>query len=201
VARYRYTISPAGSAKIELKIRTEDTGEAADSRRGLFAGSNDPRRYAAWLQSQFPGAELLGEPKIDMRPGRKAATMELEATVARSALLSRGGIAAFPGEFDWASKLVPAGRRYGPLLLPVRPDLEWSIEVQLGRPPAELPSGSQIDGPFGSLSLVIEPQGSGYRVDGRFHLEPGLITADQAPALRDFLVDVQRQLARTLETP
>jgi hypothetical protein len=191
----------AEAGLIPLEVRTEDTGEAADYRRMSFAGSRDQRPIARWLQNQFPGAELVGEPELRMIPGRDPAVMKIEGRVTRAALLSAGGVSTFPGELDWAGKLAPKGERNGPLLVPVRSVLEWTLEVKLGRPPGTLPPSVVLDTKFGKLSLDYEVSGSGYMVTGLFQLEAGTVTAGDAPQLRQFLVDVERHLQRPLEIP
>jgi hypothetical protein len=200
-SRYHYRLAAAESGLIPLEIETEDTGEAADQRRATFAGSRDLRRVARWLQSQFPGAELVGEPELRMIPGRDPAVMNISGRVARSALLSAGGVSTFPGQLDWAARLAPKGARSGPLLIPVRPVLEWTLEVDLGHPPSELPPSVDLDTQFGSLSLDHDASGTGYVVTGLFQLVPGTVTAADAPQLRQFLVDVERHLERPLEIP
>jgi hypothetical protein len=200
-ARLHYRLARGDGGMVTLALEAEDTGEAADRRRMAFAGSSDPRRVARWLQAQFPGAELVGEPKLRMVPGRDPAVLELEARVARSALLGAGGIKAFPGDFQWAAQLAPGGERRGPLLLPVRPELEWSVEVELGRPPGELPPPVELRTPYGELAIDSTPEATGYRVTGSFRLQPGVVAAADADGLRRFLVEVERHLGRPLEVP
>jgi len=48
---------------------------------------------------------------------------------------------------------------------------------------------------------VVEARPNGYRVQGFFHLQPGLVPAARAPELRRFLVLAQRTLERRLEAP
>jgi transglutaminase-like putative cysteine protease len=200
-SRLSYRLERGDDGMVALEIEAEDTGEAADRRRMAFAGSSDPRRVARWLQAQFPGAELVGEPKLRMVPGRDPAVLELEARVARSALLGGGGIKTFPGELQWAAQLAPGGERRGPLLVPVRPELEWSVEVELGRPPGELPPPVELKTPFGELAIVSTPGAAGYRVTGSFRLKPGAVAAADADGLRRFLVEAERELGRPLEVP
>jgi len=200
-ARYEYRLDTTDNGLIDLEVRTEDTGEAADIRRLAFGGSHDPRRVERWLQTQFPGAELVGEPELRMFPGRDPAVMAIEGRITRTALRSAGGINTFPGEFGWASRLTPTGERHGPLLLPVRPMLEWTLEVDLGRPPRDLPSSVDLETEFGQLVIDFQDTGSGYSVVGSFRLRPGLVAAADAVALRTFLVDVERHLQRPLEVP
>ncbi len=201
VARLAYRLSRGGGGLIDLEVRTEDTGEAADRRRIQFAGSRDPRRLARWLQSQFPGADLVGDPELRLVPGKDPAIVKLEGQVTRSALLGAGGIRTFPGEFEWAAQLTPSGERSSPLLLPVRPELEWQLEVDLGRPPRNLPDGVVLQSDFGDLSLAYHAEADGYRVDGSFGLKHGMVEASRVSALREFLVAVERQLGRRLEVP
>jgi hypothetical protein len=144
---------------------------------------------------------LTSEPVLRLVPSRDPATIELEARVPRSALASRGGIATYPGIFDWATRVVPTAERTGPLLVEVRPDLEWSLEVDLGRPAAELPESVRLANDFGSLRLDFERTENGYRASGYVHLEPGLVAAERASELRDFLLEVERTLSRPLEIP
>ncbi len=200
-ARFRYRLARGDDGLVAIEVRTEDTGEAADRRRLAFGGSSDPRRVTRWLQTQFPGAELVGEPKLRMVPGRDPTVLELEGRVARSALLGTGGIKTFPGEFQWASQLTPGGDRHGPLLLPVFPDLEWTVEVELGRPPGELPPAVELKTPFGELDIDHVREASGYKATGSFRLEPGVVAAADAADLRRFLVEVERHLGRPLEVP
>jgi transglutaminase-like putative cysteine protease len=201
LARSRFKLGRAQDGTVNLEVRIEDSGEAADRRRVQFAGTHDPRRFARWLQSQFPGSDLVGEPKLQLVPSRDPAIIDLEAVVSRSALLASGGIRAFPEGFDRASQLVPGAERSGPLLVPVSPDLEWSLEVDLGRPPKPLPDSVALNTRFGTLSVDYEVEDEGYQVEGSFRLRPGLVEATEVPALREFLVNVERQLGRRLEVP
>jgi len=200
-ARSAYRFAKGENGFIDLSLKTEDTGEAADIRRMGFAGSQDPRRVARWLQNRFPGAELVGDPKLRMIPGRDPAVLELEARVSRSALLGTGGIKTFPGESGWISQLAPTGARNGPLLLPVRPALEWTVEVDLGRPPGVLPEAVAMESPYGELELEFESTGSGYRTTGSLRIKPGLAPAEESEAVRRFLVEAERHLQKPLEVP
>jgi transglutaminase-like putative cysteine protease len=201
LARSEYKLRREEGGFVSLEIRTEDTGEAADRRRLAFAGSHDPRRVARWLQNRFPGADLVSEPKLRMIPGRDPTVMEIEGVVSRSALLGAGGIRSYPGDFDLSRQLAPHDERSGPLLVPVRPSMEWSLEVELGRAPSDLPDSVELANDFGALDLQYENLGRGYRVTGAFRLSPGMVEAEATPAFRRFLVDVERHLARPLEVP
>jgi len=201
LASHRFTLSPGGDGVVELSIRAEDTGDAADLRRARFAGSRDPQRFARWLQERFPGAQLVREPKLQLVRGRDPTIMEIEGTVASSALRSSGGIQVFPGKLGWAASMVPGGKRHGPLMVTVRPDLSWKLEVDLGRPPTDLPDAVEMDTPFGSLQIGLQAESKGYRVDGFLHLVPGLVAAEDVDALREFLVAVERHLGHRLESP
>jgi hypothetical protein len=194
-------LSRGDRGSVNLEVRTEETGEAADLRRVQFAGSHDPRRLARWLQRQFPGADLVGEPELRLIPARDPAIAELKGVVGRSALLGAGGIRTFPGELDWVKALMPSGDRSGPLLIPVRPNLEWTVEVALERPPQTLPESIELRTDFGSLDLTYSERATGYRVEGKLTLIPGLVQPSQADALRDFLVAVERNLDAKLEVP
>jgi Tfp pilus assembly protein PilF len=196
-----YTLRATDEGPVEVTIRAEDTGEAANLRRVRFAGSREPRRFARWLQSQFPGSELTGEPKLQLVPGRDPTIVEIEGAVPRSALVSAGGIQTFPGRLEWSASMVPGGDRHGPLMAAVRPDLEWTLKVDLGRLPKELPAPVDFTTPFGSLRIEIQAEEMGYRVEGFLHLESGLFTAEDVAELRQFLVAVERHLNRRLESP
>ncbi len=201
LARSRFSLSPGEEGTVKLAIRVEDTGEAADLRRVRFAGSREDQRVSRWLQELFPGAQLTGKPKLQLRPGRDPTIMEIEGTVARSALESSGGIRVFPGGLEWAARMVPGGTRHGPLMVAVRPDLEWTLDVNLGRPPGNLPEAVDLDTPFGSLRVETLAQAQGYRIEGFLHLEPGLVGAGEVVDMREFLVAVERHLERRLESP
>jgi hypothetical protein len=201
LARSRYRLNRGEPGVVELEVRIEDTGEAADRRRLQFAGTRDPRRFARWLQSQFPGADLVEDPKLRLVPGQDPTLVELRGEVSRSALLGAGGVRSFPGEVDWAAQLTPSSERVTPLLLPVRPDLEWKLEVVLGRPPEPLPEGIHLESPYGRLTLTYETLPTGYRVEGAFNLKPGIVSASDIPGLREFLLAVERHLGRRLEVP
>jgi hypothetical protein len=183
-----------------LRVHTTDTGDAASQRRGRLFGSNDPRRIARWLQGIFPGADPTGDPDLRLVPGRDPVEVKIEASVGRGALLG-GGLRVFPGRFELASRLAPGRQRNGPLLLPARPDLEWTLEVDLPGAFGELPDDTHLDSPFGSLHVEVEKRATGYVVDGRFRLTPGVVPGPDAGAVRDFLVEVERVLGRPLEVP
>jgi hypothetical protein len=201
VSRSRFALRPGVDDTVMIKIETQDTGEAADARRLRFAGSRDPQRFARWLQEQFPGAQLTGEPVLQVVPSRDPTLIEIEGTIARSALASAGGVRTYPGNLEWAARMVPGGTRHGPLQVNVRPELEWVLEVDLGRPPTTLPAEVQLDSPFGALRISSKELPSGYRVDGKLSFEPGLVAAARVGELREFLVAVERHLGRRLEAP
>jgi transglutaminase-like putative cysteine protease len=201
VARSRFSLTPENDGRVRVVIRSEDTGEPADRRRARFHGSRDPQRFARWLQEQFPGAQLVGEPKLQLVPGRDPTIVEIEGTVARSALQSAGGIKTYPGLLAWGANMVPGGERHGPLMVTVRPDLEWTLEVELGRPPKDLPEAVTMTTDFGELRVEAKAEKSGYRVQGSLRLVPGLVEASEVAKLREFLVAVERHLDRRLESP
>ena len=196
-----YVLGEDREGLVPLEVRVEASGEAADRLRNRFAGSQDPRLFATWLQRSFPGAELTADPKYRLVPSRDPAVVELEAVVPRTALESRGGIATYPGTLDLAASVVPTGNRSGPLLVVVRPDLEWNLEVTLGRPPSMEADTVSLSTDFGSLRLTIEIEDKGYRINGYVHLNPGSIEAGRAPELREFLLEIERILSQPLETP
>lgn len=199
VAMSEWRLVRAEGGNVALSIRTEDTGEAADRRRAQLGGSQDPRRVARWVQGRFPGADVTAAPTLELVSGRDPAVMAVAAQVPRAALLGRGGVATFPGVVDWPS--IPAEGRRTPLQLPMRPDVRWTLEVELGHPPAALPADVARETAFGSVQIEYLAQPTGYRVTGSLHLEPGLVEPAAAGALREFLVAVQRDLERPLEAP
>ncbi len=197
----RYRVLAAGDETVEIEVRSEDTGDAADVRRAQFAGSREPQRFARWLRGQFPGVQLVGEPSVQVLASRDPTIIEVRGSIPRSALQSSGGVRVYPGEIEWKASAIPGGARYGPLMVDVKPDLEWTLEVVLGRPPKNLPDASDLATPFGDLRLEIVGNDSGYRVKGWLHLVPGLVAADEVDDLRDFLVTIERRLSRNLESP
>jgi tetratricopeptide (TPR) repeat protein len=201
LSRESYVLRAGEGGFVQLEMRSEDTGGAADRRRALFAGSKETVRVARWLQSVFPGAELTGEPKLHLPPGRDPTTIEVRGSVPRAALASAGGVRAFPGDLGWKASSFPGGSRHGPLEMEVRPDLQWTLEVELGRAPSVLAPPVDLETPYGTLRLDLRPQPLGYRVEGFLHLEPGLVEAAEYRELRDFLVAVERHLQRRLEAP
>ncbi len=201
VSRTEITLGPSRDGSVPVSVHAVATGDAAASLRAAFAGTRDPQRFARWLQGLFPGAALEGEPRVTMPPGRDPATMELAGEVPHTALLGEGGVQVFPGSFPLLSRLAPTPKRSTPLLLPTRPDVEWTLTVRLGRAPGALPPGVDESGPFGSLKVTVEPLPDGYRIHGRFHLEPGLVPPDRLAGLRSFLLAASRTFARHLEAP
>jgi transglutaminase-like putative cysteine protease len=196
-----FALKSLNASDVGITIESRDTGEAADHRRGRFAGSRDPQRFARWLQELFPGAQLTGEPTMQLVPGRDPTIVKIEGTISKSALASGGGVGTYPGQLEWAARMVPGGTRHGPLKVNVRPDLEWSLEVNLGRPPKSMPAEVELNTPFGSLRIAPKSLSDGYQVDGRLHFEPGTYEADEVGGLREFLVAVERHLERRLEAP
>ncbi len=201
LAQHRFVLSAEQNGNVEIEIRARETGGAADRRRARFAGSRDPQRFARWLQEQFPGAQLTGEPTLQIISSRDPTIVEITGLIASSSLKSTGGIKIYPGDLGWAASMVPGGERSGPLMIVTRPDLEWSVEVDLGRPPLTLPDPIDLETRFGTLRVELASESSGYRVDGFFHFRPGLTAAEDVGELRDFLVEVERQLERRLESP
>ncbi len=200
-SRVHFVVEPEGDGNVRVAIESRDTGEAADIRRARFAGSRDPQRFARWLQEQFPGAQLTGEPRLQVVPGRDPTIVEVEGTITRSALASGGGIPAYPGTLEWAARMIPGGERHGPIMVNERSGLEWELEVDLGRPPRPLPPDVKLETEFGSLGITNRESSSGYVVEGELAFVSGLVEADDADALREFLVEVERHLRRPMEAP
>ncbi|RLE27754.1 MAG: hypothetical protein DRJ65_01855 [Acidobacteria bacterium] len=198
---YRYTLTRTENGVFDLMIKTSDTGEAATMRRGRFGGSRNPRLFSRWIQSQFPGALVIGEPELDLKPGRQVATIEVRATVERSALVAGGGLKTYPGVFELDTELMPSDLRSTPLVVGVRPDLEWTIDIGPGPAPPVLPDPVALRTSFGELTIDVERHSEGYRITGQFHLEPGVVEPENAPELRTFLVKSRRILERPLEVP
>lgn len=200
-ARREIAVRRGEGSELALSVRALDTGDAADLLRSRLAGTQDPRRFARWLQQMFPGADLTGEPDSELPPGRDPAVVDVDGRLARSALLSAGGVRPYPGRLELVSLFAPGESRRTPLLVTPRPDLEWSLEVETGRPPLQLPDSTDLTTEFGRLSLVVLPAPTGYSVEGSFHLEPGLVDPEELPAFRAFLVAVERALDQRLEVP
>ncbi len=198
---FHFTLSRGEKNRYDLMIRTDDTGEAATHRRGRFGGSRSRVLFARWLQDQFPGAELVGEPKLALAPGRGKATMEVRGVIDRSALHAGGGLRLFPGSFDLDQELTPTAIRSTPLLVPVRPDIEWTLEIENGQNPELLPEDIEMVEPHGELVVTSVASEGGVRVEGRFHLRPGLVSPDDAEGFRSFLVAARRAMEKTLEVP
>ncbi len=152
----RYRVTAAGDDRVDIEVRSEDSGDAADMRRAQFAGSREPQRFARWLRGQFPGVQVVGEPIAQVFPSRDPTLIEVKGSIARSGLQSSGGVRVYPGELEWKASSVPGGTRHGPLMVVVKPDLEWTLEVELGRPPGTLPESSALETPFGVLRLEVE---------------------------------------------
>ena len=199
--KIRFGLDPGQGGEVAITIESFDSGEAADIRRSRLAGSRDPQRFARWLQEQFPGAQLTSEITTQLVPSRDPTIIEIEGTITKGALASGGGIRAYPGRLEWSARMVPGGTRHGPMTVMVRPDLEWTLEVDLGRPPKPPAADVELDTPFGSLRIATTVQSDGYEVRGRLQFEPGLIEADQVDEFRNFLVAVERHLGRRLEAP
>ncbi len=197
----RYRVTTTGDNRVDIDVRSEDTGDAADMRRAQFAGSREPERFARWLRGQFPGVQLEGEPTAQVFPSRDPTLIDVKGSIARSGLQSSGGVRVYPGELEWKASSVPGGSRHGPLMVAVKPDLEWTLEVELGRPPGNLPESSSLETPFGNVRLEVEVGDSGYRIDGFLHLAPGLVAPEDVEGLRDFLVTIERRLHRYVESP
>lgn len=198
---YRYTLTRTEGGIFDLEVRTSDTGEAATSRRSQFGGSRNPILFSRWIQTRFPGAQIIGEPELDLKPGRQAATIKVQATVERSALMSGGGLMTYPGRFELDSGLISSETRSTPIILPVRPDLEWTIDLRPGPAPPTLPEPVSLQTPYGELKIDVERHSEGYAVTGRFHLIPRLVSPEEGPELRAFLVKTRRALERPLELP
>ncbi len=201
LARQRTRVARGEGDTVTIDLRLEDTGEAADRRRLMFAGSQDARRVSRWLQDLVPGAELGSEPRMQMVPSRDPTVLEVEANVPRAAMLAGGGMPTFLGSLDWLWELTPRGSRSGPLVVPVRPDVEWELEVELARAPRRLPDDVNVETEFGTLRIEHTVTDAGFHVRGYLHLQAGVVEAARADALRGFLAEVERALARPLEVP
>ncbi|RLE25790.1 MAG: hypothetical protein DRJ65_06945 [Acidobacteria bacterium] len=200
-SNYSYTLTRTENGVFNLIFRASDTGEAATIRRSHFGGSRNPTLFSRWIQSQFPGAQIVGEPNLDLKPGRQTATIEVKATVERSALLAGGGLKTYPGNFVLDTELMSSENRSTPIIVPIRPDLKWSIDLRPGPAPPVLPDPVALRTPYGELTIDVERHSDGYKITGQFHLVPGLVTPEEASDLRAFLVKSRRTLEHPLEVP
>ncbi len=201
VSRTQIELAPGTAGTLDVSVSIKTTGDAAAALRSKFGGSRERVRFARWLQGLFPGANLTGKPDVAISPGHDPASMKLSGTVPRSSLVGDGGISVFPGKLTLLPRLAPAQTRRTPLLVPLRPDLEWTTTVDLRRTPATLPAPVAVSGPFGTLHVTIDPLPTGYRISGSFHLTPGLLPIDRIAAFRAFLLQAQRTFSRRLEVP
>jgi len=201
-SRRKVRITAGGSGMdAALTVGLEATGDAADRVRGVFAGSKERQRFARWLQRLFPGASLTADPLTGLISGQDPASVTLQATVPPAVLETAPGMRAYPGRLELANSLAPASSRSTPLVIPARPDLHWSLRVDLGRVPAALPEDVHLNGPHGRLDLRFEASATGYTVTGDLHLQAGLVPAGAYPGLHGFLVRVDRELGRRMEAP
>ena len=147
VCLYRGCIPSKALLHVAKLIREAD--EAADWGVRFGTPEIDLDRLRSWkdgVVEKLTGGlgVLTKQRKIRHVRGRakfsSPTVVEIEGTIARSALASGGGIRTYPGNLEWAARMVPGGTRYGPLKVAVRPDLEWSLEVDLGRPPKSVPA-------------------------------------------------------------
>lgn len=194
-----YELSANDENRIQVSLHLEATGEAGTIQRGRFGGSENPTIFSRWLQSQFPGIEMVGDPETSLKPGKDPAIISLKGRIPESLIFAEGALHRYPGDFSLDEQYTPGEGRSGPLLLPVRPDLEWRLKIlDRGRtidfgPPAELKT------PFGSLRIENRSIEGGVELYGFFHLEPGLVSAGDYPALRSFLVKVRSLLEGAVE--
>ncbi|NOZ78288.1 MAG: transglutaminase domain-containing protein [Acidobacteria bacterium] len=197
----RVTLKAGAGNTLDVSVTVTATGDAAAALRSAFGGSHNRVRFARWLQRLFPGARLTGKPTASMSPGQDPATMELTGNVLRASIAGDGGVRIFPGRLTLLPTLAPTQVRHSPLLVPLRPDLRWTITVQLGRKPGQLPPPVARAGPFGTLDVTTSALPRGYRVSGRFQLTSGLLGARRVAAFRAFLLKAQRTFSQRLEAP
>ncbi|MCP4901042.1 MAG: DUF3857 domain-containing protein, partial [bacterium] len=187
------------SSEVLVEMRTEDTGDAASSRRAQLFGSRNPQKFATWLQGIFPGAEVLGEAELSMPPSQDPARFSIRGKMPLSVLTGSGGVQAYPGRINLVSNLAPVGERTTPVLMTVRPVLNWTVEVMLGESGETLPDDIALDTRFGSFELRYEEVTKGYTVEGSLVLKSGLVEPDAVPDLRRFLLEVEEALGRPVE--
>lgn len=189
------------AGRLRLSLRTEDTGAAADRRRAALTGGEPHLELSRRLQRMFPGADVDGPPRIESRPGRDPVVVEIDATVGVVAVRGVGGVPTFPGDPETWLGDVPAPDRRGPLVMVAVPDLEWTVDVDLGREPRRVPDDVDLVTRFGFVRIEHQPTPDGYRVEGTAHLSPGVVSAGDAPELHAFLAAAGRHLQRPLEAP
>ncbi|MEJ2581859.1 MAG: hypothetical protein P8127_09545 [Acidobacteriota bacterium] len=59
----------------------------------------------------------------------------------------------------------------------------------------------KLETEFGSLGITNRESSSGYLVEGELVFVSGLVEAEDADELREFLVEVERHLRRPMEAP
>ncbi len=197
---FRLTGEPEATL-LQVTMTAEDTGDAASELRATLAGRNDPTVLAEWLQAVFPGADVVSVPGSEIRPGRDPVRVHVEGTVVRTALRAGGGVPVYPAALDMLDRYRPSDRRTTPMIVLVEPELEWVLEVDLGRQPTKVPQARSIDSPFGTLELTVQRAATAVTVRGRLRLEPGVVAPDRAAEMRQFLLDVERALDQRVEVP
>jgi len=194
-----YEIRREDDGNFRVSLKMEATGEAGTIQRARFGGSENPTLFSRFFQSQFPGIEMLGKPETSLKPGKDPAVIRLEGRAPENMILSRGALHRYPGEFSLDEEFAPGESREGPLILPVRPDLEWEMRLLGEGLHPDFGAPAKIETAFGSLEITIREIDGGWALHGFFHLKPGLVTAEDYPALRAFLVRVRGLLESAVE--
>ena len=171
--------------------------------RAKDAGSFSEAEIRNDLRGGFRESSLVPKSSVravlEMPPSRDPARFEIHGKMPLSVLTGKGGVPIYPGKLRLASGLAPVAERTTPVLMTVRPDLEWTMEVMLGGSGDVLPRDVAEESRFGSFDLQFKEVAGGYTVTGSLHLESQLVEPEAVPQLRRFLLSVEEAMDRPVE--
>ena len=211
----RTPVLPAASSVREQRLRIEldaDTsaqvageevvrGDAASYyRRTYQAEGRRQERLQRELARRFPGIEVSAQNFEHLDEFEESPEFTWRARIPQFAERTAEGLSVAPSSMSNLTRaLAPSPRRRSALELgPPNRRVETRVVVLPAGAGATLPSGGRVESEFGTLALSARRQGNNVEVSTEWTQTAHRVSADDYPAFRRFVQDVDQLLEQRL---
>ena len=198
-SRYDVVLEADGSAAVTGEARV--SGQQAPGYRRAYATEGDRRaRFEQAMSRSFPGLTVKEVAVSDLARLEDQVSMRFSADLPRLAEREGAGLRLVPfgGNHGYAEALAPLSARRLDLVLgePWETRVSFRYRLPPGLAVSELPAPVKLDLPFAAFEAGCRMDGTALVAEARLALRTGRVKPVDYPALRDFLSQVDRALAR-----
>jgi cellulose synthase operon protein C len=195
------TLAADGSATVEGRIEVSGT-QAPEYRRAYRSESGRRGVLERGMARSLPGLRADSIETSDLSRIEDDVSVRFRGEVARLARPENGGLALAPfgpGQ-KWMEAWAPLAERHHDLVLPGPFEnlvaARWKLPA--GATAGPVPPPERREGPFGTWSVSVRPEGDVLVGHAALRMTVGRIPAADYPAFREFLAAFDRALLRSV---